>query len=170
MVRFRIKEAAYAEMEARYACDHTVRELRLRTISNGRRAYYRQCVRCGQAGRAISRREARQELSGSTEAPPFDDAHEPKWRARKHAEYLQTYRRIRPALRDEYEAYLRSSAWATKRRTILARAAGLCELCEYFEPTEVHHITYARIGNEQEDDLLAVCHFCHGLLHGKEDA
>lgn len=169
MTQFIIKTKAYAAIEAKYACQHEHRELRLRTIAGGRQAYYRQCVRCGHAGMAIGKRAASAELQGF-EASAFDGDLEHKWRARKHAEYVTTYDGIAPELRAEYEAYLASPEWAEKRTSVLRKADWICQCCEHFKATEVHHITYARIGREANSDLMAVCSFCHGLIHGKHAA
>ncbi len=169
MPHFRIKKEAYSAIEARYRCQHASRELRRRIIADGRPAYYRQCVQCGQAGRAIATKEARSELQENTEAPPFDDDLEYKWHARKHAEYVRAYQDIAPKLREEYEVYLKSDDWAARRNGALERAAYVCQVCEHFPATQVHHIHYDRIGVELEPDLLAVCSFCHGLLHGRDE-
>jgi hypothetical protein len=161
---FSIKADAYAAIEAKYHCDHANRELRLRIIADGRKAYYRQCISCGHAGSAVSAKVARLELQGRVE-PSFDDDLEHQCHARKRAEYLATYQEIAPKLRAEYEAYLASDAWTQCRAVALMRANEICECCEHFRATEVHHITYERIGQELDSDLMAVCSFCHGLLH-----
>lgn len=145
---------------------HETRELRLRKISDGRPAYYRQCIRCGHAGNAISTKVAKSEYQGRTE-PAFDDELGHQWRARKRAEYIATYKEIEPSLRAEYKKYLDSKAWMLRRSIILSHAHGVCECCEYYPATEVHHKTYERIGQELDKDLMAVCSFCHGLLHGR---
>lgn len=168
MPHFRIKKEAYSQIEARFRCAHEKRELRRRIIADGRPAYYRQCIRCGHAGKAIAVKEAESELHGSAETPSFDDEMEHKWRAKKHAEYIKTYQDIASRLREEYEAYLKSDDWAARRITVLERAENVCQVCEHFPATQVHHIRYERIGAELDSDLLAVCSFCHGLLHGRE--
>jgi len=161
----RIKQTAYAAIEARFRCEHPTRELRRRAIGDGRRPYYRQCLTCGHAGQAVPAATALCEFGGSAEAPAFDIELEPQWRGRKHATYIQAYEELKPALRAEYASYLSSHQWRTRRSPILTRAAGRCECCEYFAPSEVHHITYSRLGCELDSDLIAVCGFCHGLLH-----
>ena len=166
MPAFTIKREAYAAIEAKFACAHTMRALRLRTIENGRLAFYRQCTCCGNAGRAIGKSEARSELNGS-DAPAFDTELEPRWFARKHAAYVATYHAIKPALEAEYQAYLSSQAWYVRRDAAIQNANGVCECCEYFPATQAHHITYDRIGHELPSDLMAVCSFCHQLIHGK---
>lgn len=166
MPAFTIKRESYAAIEAEFACAHTTRELRLRLIKDGRPAFYRQCTRCGNAGRAIGGDKANSELQGS-EAPAFDTELEPRWYARKHAAYVATYHAIKPALEAEYQAYLSSQPWYVKRDAAIQNANGACECCEYFPATQAHHITYARIGHELLSDLMAVCSFCHELIHDK---
>lgn len=170
MSRIRIKQEAYASIESRFMCSHPTRELRLRTIADGRNAYYRQCVTCGAAGRAISKKELNSQSECSTKQKLFDNDLEPRWYARKHVAYLLTYSEIEPLLRKEYELYLESPEWKTVRSRILNRANGICECCEHAAPTEVHHVTYARLSNELDNDLLAVCSFCHWLIHNQSAA
>lgn len=165
-MHFSVKKEAYDRIERQFRCSHPTRELRRRGISDGRTAFYRQCVKCGHAGRAVSKRDAASELRSTGQAPAFDARLEVTWRARKSAEYVKTRSEIRPALDVEYQAYLRSEKWALIRSQALARSSGLCQICDYSRAAEVHHITYARLGHEHPDDLMAVCGDCHDLLHG----
>ena len=162
-----IKADAYARIEAMFRCSHDRRELRLRTIAGGRPAYYRQCTMCGNAGPAISAREANAVLEATNVTHVFDNDLEAMWLARKHSAYVLTYQEIAPAMGREYDAYLASQEWSRRRSAALLRAKEICEVCKHFQATEAHHVTYARVGCELPDDLLAVCSFCHGLLHGR---
>lgn len=164
MTHFSIKTVAYATIEAKYLCKHETRELRLRTIADGRKAYYRQCIVCGHAGSAISTKTAKFEFKGRPE-PRFDDELEHQWYAKKRAEYFATYQDIKPSLRAEYKAYLASDTWAQRRKIVLSRASYVCECCEHYTATQVHHKAYERIGNELDTDLMALCILCHQLLH-----
>lgn len=166
MTQFSVKAAAYAAIEAKYRCAHENRELRLRVIADGRTAHYRQCIICGHAGNTVPKKTVRAEHEGQN-APPFDNDLEYRWHGRKHAEYLSTYKKIEPLLRAEYEAYLVSDRWAERRAATIQAANGICQCCEHFPATQAHHLTYERIGNEHASDLMAVCSFCHDLLHGK---
>lgn len=71
------------------------------------------------------------------------------------------------AVRDDptYMAYLKSAEWIVKRTQVLHRAGGQCERCHGAPPVEVHHLTYARMGDERPSDLVALCAPCHRLAH-----
>lgn len=60
-----------------------------------------------------------------------------------------------------YNAYLQSSKWQGKRAEVFKRARGLCEACGRRRATEVHHTTYAHVGDEPLFDLHAICEECH---------
>jgi hypothetical protein len=122
---------------------------------------------CGAAGQAQSAKLAKAEFLEGKSAPPYDEDLEPKWHARKHAEYLKAYLEVKPHLNAEYESYLKSQDWQGVRTRALVRASDVCQCCNHFPATQVHHITYARIGSELDEDLMAVCAFCHDLLHAK---
>ncbi len=156
-----LKSTTYAAIEARYACAHQSREIRRRIIADGRISYVSQCVACGHTSLPISAKKA---LSQSPSPPPYDANMEPRWRAARRADYEQAYFDLKPGLRAEYRAYLASPQWAQRRAEILNRANGLCEICSQ-PATQVHHLHYHNIGDEQPDDLMALCRECHELIH-----
>jgi hypothetical protein len=79
--------------------------------------------------------------------------------------------------REEYWAYLRSPAWQQRRQAALGRADGRCEhtppvgsrdgspvhgpRCDATQGLQVHHRTYARVGNEEPEDLAVLCETHH---------
>ena len=69
----------------------------------------------------------------------------------------------------EYQRYLASREWALLKRQVRARAREVCERCHKAPMTEVHHLTYERIGHESLEDLLGVCKPCHAYLSGRSD-
>lgn len=73
--------------------------------------------------------------------------------------------------RFDYTRYLASREWALLREAVRARACGQCERCFEGQHEHTHHLTSARIGQEQLEDLLAVCAPCHDYLsgHAKDD-
>lgn len=65
-----------------------------------------------------------------------------------------------------YSEYLKSPAWRDRRVLVLNRAHGKCEGCGLADATQVHHLTYERVGKEMLFDLVAICDACHSALHG----
>lgn len=70
--------------------------------------------------------------------------------------------------RRAYEVYLRSAAWHRKRDEVLTRATDRCEECGngrsgLFARTglQVHHWSYAMLGDEPLEHLEALCTDCH---------
>lgn len=65
-----------------------------------------------------------------------------------------------------YNNYLKSTHWRTLRIKVLKRAGGECEKkgCGR-KPTQVHHLTYKRLGHEKLTDLQALCVPCHNNCH-----
>jgi 5-methylcytosine-specific restriction endonuclease McrA len=68
---------------------------------------------------------------------------------------------------DWYNAYLKSKEWKIKRRGMILRASGRCEICGLRKPLQVHHLagSYSRIPNERPWDLAALCYDCHKEEH-----
>lgn len=65
-------------------------------------------------------------------------------------------------MNEEYSDYLNSEAWKSKRIQRMAISHFRCAACKA-KSTEVHHLTYERIFNEDMQDLLPLCrnhHIC----------
>lgn len=71
----------------------------------------------------------------------------------------------KPTWWDRYNRYLRSPKWRKLRRRVLERCHYRCERCRKAKATEVHHKTYARMGDELLSDLMGVCRKCHRAIH-----
>lgn len=65
-----------------------------------------------------------------------------------------------------YPEYLQSPHWDKLRYQVMERANWTCERCGA-AASEVHHLTYACVGNENLDDLQALCGGCHRGIHRK---
>jgi hypothetical protein len=63
-----------------------------------------------------------------------------------------------------YLEYLASPHWAERRARTFGQAKGICAGCGR-KAEHVHHRTYSRLGQEHDDDLVAVCHDCHRDIH-----
>ena len=64
-----------------------------------------------------------------------------------------------------YHQYLKSEKWKNKREKKLKQAEYHCQICYSPRMLQVHHRTYARIGNEKLSDLVVLCKGCHNLFH-----
>ena len=64
-----------------------------------------------------------------------------------------------------YREYLNSSTWRAKREEMLEIAGDQCEECGAGGQLHVHHLTYARLGHEELDDLAVLCPQCHEAEH-----
>lgn len=68
--------------------------------------------------------------------------------------------------RPNYRQYIASDAWFTKRQEIMLRSGGMCEVAGCgSEAEQVHHKHYDSLGNENPEDLMAVCVRCHEEIH-----
>lgn len=69
----------------------------------------------------------------------------------------------------DYPCYLASREWAKRKEAIREQSYGFCERCAVGQYQSTHHLTYANIGHEPLEDLLAVCNPCHEFLSGKSN-
>jgi hypothetical protein len=67
---------------------------------------------------------------------------------------------------EKYDEYLRSEDWQERRQQILSRDGRRCTKCNSSHYLQVHHLTYARVGDENLDDLVTLCRKCHEKEHG----
>jgi len=65
-----------------------------------------------------------------------------------------------------YYDYLQSFEWSEIRRELFESRGEKCELCGNLNRLQIHHITYARLFNEDPADLQILCVFCHKRIHG----
>ncbi len=70
--------------------------------------------------------------------------------------------------KDVYSEYLNSDEWKNIRDIRMMYDKEICSDC-YNHATEVHHITYQRLGNEKLGDLVSLCNLCHKKRHQKID-
>lgn len=72
-----------------------------------------------------------------------------------------------------YEAYLRTSWWSVVRATLFGIRGRACERCgwkwgqDVDRVLDVHHLSYERLGDELDADLLVLCSVCHAAEHGQ---
>lgn len=157
-------------MNEQVRCQHSVSQIRWRTLSNGARQAWRQCLMCYQTvGTALKHADA------PKDAPEFDeDAREAHWQ--QIGQVWQEQQRQRDAefetrrseRRQEYLDYLQTVAWKRKREAVLERANYVCQAqmqgC-FGRASQAHHLTYEHVFDEPLFDLVAVCRNCHERLH-----
>ena len=70
---------------------------------------------------------------------------------------------------ETYSDYLNSVFWKDKREHIIETFGNKCSNCEAKMGLQVHHLSYANVGNEQLEDVIVLCRSCHYKLHKNED-
>lgn len=63
-----------------------------------------------------------------------------------------------------YGEYLRSKEWKNKRQMVLNRDSFICQGCLSKKATQVHHLSYAHVGNEPLFELVSLCENCHNSI------
>ena len=169
-------------VDARFACGHSSSQLRLKRVSKtGSTGIRRQCLECGEAFETIAKALVPRAGEG---LPRFDED-----LARCQQDARNAYRQrlwslvgeLAQQRRDaadmswwqEHDAYLRSPAWAQRRRAVLERDRYRCQArvdgCTG-AAEQVHHKTYRYWKNEPLWDLISVCVHCHELLTEQDRA
>lgn len=64
-----------------------------------------------------------------------------------------------------YEEYLRSDHWKARSNVARVRDGHRCRDCYSRENLDVHHLTYERLGEERNGDLITLCRGCHLARH-----
>jgi 5-methylcytosine-specific restriction endonuclease McrA len=149
-------------------CNDTI--ITEQTIFGGSTRYVNQCVNCGRAvGGAIKK------SSVKGQPPQFDFELRNSRQEDREEQYLisQQKRDAEREIRGEawweyYRQYMASPMWREKRQQVLERDSFRCKGCEKERATEVHHKTYARLGNELLIDLISLCSECHARIHEEE--
>lgn len=155
------------------SCQHPEFVLCKRIIANGALQYWRQCVECG-TGTAV----ARNRLTPSELDTPhtWDDTLSTRYYAeasrrrteawnRKQQERIEQENQTSREWWTAYNRYLQSPQWKERRQRVLERDNYLCQGCLTRRATQVHHLTYERVGNEMMFDLISICTPCHDALH-----
>lgn len=67
-----------------------------------------------------------------------------------------------------YEAYRNGRHWRRLRNNLKA-GKPQCMGCNKYRATELHHLTYDRLGREKYRNLIALCRNCHQSIHDELD-
>lgn len=64
-----------------------------------------------------------------------------------------------------YAHYLKSKHWKKRRKAFLSIVGNdRCTICQR-KGVEPHHVTYERVGEEWDSDLIPLCRKCHEEVH-----
>ena len=64
-----------------------------------------------------------------------------------------------------YKSYLKSDLWRDKKKNLVKTEIKMCWVCHRKNNLNVHHLTYDRLGKEDNEDLIYLCSKHHRLLH-----
>jgi 5-methylcytosine-specific restriction endonuclease McrA len=150
-------------------CDCSRKELRRRRLASGAVIVGYQCLGCGRSVERIAKRDL-----DASRLPWWDEPLAQRWKARVDAYWRERSRAFEQQREDEarrfwerYHRHMASEEWADLRRRVFARCKGLCEGCGERRAVQVHHLTYARLGDEMLFDLVAMCMTCHEKIHDR---
>ena len=155
-----------AEAARQRHCDHLRQEPRVALQSDGKPFYRIQCADCGQK---LSHSLPHSSVPNRERRPPWNEELYQRRLRSGQAAYGQcreaAIAKRKAEWRAVYRRYLASADWQSVRQRVLSRAWGTCEGCLEAPATEVHHKTYAHVGDEFLFELVAICRPCHERAH-----
>jgi len=67
----------------------------------------------------------------------------------------------------EYQAVMQSPGWRRRRSHAIRQAGRRCQECGAAGPLDVHHLSYAHLGDERPYELAVLCEACHQRVHAR---
>lgn len=64
-----------------------------------------------------------------------------------------------------YKEYLLTKHWLKRKADYLRKHKKECTMCGNKYYIQVHHVDYKNLGDEKDEDLVALCKRCHDKLH-----
>ena len=130
-------------------------------IKNGVEVLRKQCLNCG---RLLTRSYKRNIVNNFNSLPYYDASAKDK-RGEISIIFANYKQNFFNKSRDYYRnVYLFSDEWKHKRDLIMELYNYKCQECGA-EATDVHHLTYERIFQEDINDLIPLCRKCHENKH-----
>ena len=152
-------------------CEHLNTEVRGMRIHGGGLQYRHQCLACGRsASNAISHTLVDKFIEWDV---ALQESFEEAARAKAAEQRMTALARL--DVQDEhwqraYATYLGTAAWRARKTAVLKRDGGKCVGCLTRQAEEVHHLTYAHVGQEFAFELVSLCSHCHGRFHSEGQA
>lgn len=69
-----------------------------------------------------------------------------------------------------YKKYLKSKHWKKVRKQYYKDHKRECIVCNKKSRLNLHHLHYKTLGKESGEELIAICHRCHLVLHSALDS
>lgn len=131
-------------------------EYKLIIVSNGTRRVWEICKKCKHTG---SKNFKLKDFDLSKLEKVFNsDISE------KRKELVDHWEQFELKNISKYRLYLQSEEWKKKRNQVIERDNGFCRRCSN-KGTDVHHLHYNNIYNEDLNDLILLCRSCHEKEH-----
>ncbi len=154
-------------------CRHSRREKRRRVFSNGQLNVVEQCLDCGTQICCVPKVKWVGAVNPSR-LPEYDDTIRQRYWDERSAASRQEWEDRKQRESEEWwavwEAHMRSPAWQAIRIKVLRRDKYVCQGCGQTNASQVHHLTYKRLGREMMFDLVSVCEDCHAAIHASRGA
>jgi len=165
-------------------CNHKLTQLTLRKYSESNTSVVKQCLSCGKHIDNIPKKS----VKNINSFPIFDAGLEDEMEEKVNKWYLtfstnlnlakqsfeeELSRKIKAGEvsrvnKTTFGSYYESQEWARTREIILLRDDNTCQACRAAAEC-VHHITYDRLGRENDLDLMSLCNSCHNIVHNYQD-
>lgn len=72
-------------------------------------------------------------------------------------------------MQPDYYAYMRSPEWFARRESFFSTHPRKCTVCPRNRRIDLHHLTYDRLGEELDSDLMPLCKVHHELIEEAKD-
>jgi len=153
---------AHREFECVHKPDQLVK-LTVFTARNGTQQYRDQCLRCGRTVKV--HKKAALTIGQLSCAIDFDEEIQKQYYERVSARAKQIDDERQAEWMRRYNGYLETGQWQRIRQAVMERDGWTCQGCRRARATQVHHLTYRRVGSEMLFDLVAICDECHRKIH-----
>lgn len=75
------------------------------------------------------------------------------------------FRKEPKTISQDYHTYIHSPDWEDRKRRYYETHPKRCVICLTYKHIDLHHLSYRNLGNEQDEELVAVCRFHHDMFH-----
>lgn len=153
-------------VRAKYDCEHPTKTIAFVEARNGQLMYCLECPTCGsRIGNWI--KKSLLGPSGMRSAKPRNRELQIRWTDSYRAELEAVRSGLWELQQSLYDAYVgqNSPEWQERREAVLSRDDHTCQVCKIRPAEQVHHLSYANLGDEPLEDLQAVCSACHEAIH-----